>query len=154
MSENIFNDILKGKIVIIGIGNDLRGDDGLGSELVRELSGKVDAVCINAGNAPENYLEKIVRIKPDTVLIIDAVDMGSEPGKYKIFKKSDIVSSGFTTHDLSPTLFIEYLEKETGCDIYMLGIQPKDVSFGADMSDAIKETLKKLSDLISIKGKR
>jgi hydrogenase 3 maturation protease len=147
-NNNIFKDILKGKVVFVGIGNTLRGDDGFGPELIEELSGKIDAVCLNAGSTPENYIEKIARLKPKTILIIDAVDLDLNPGEYKILKKPDIIKSGFTTHDISPSLFIEYLEKETDTNIYMLGIQPEDISFGEEMSDNIKKTLKKISGLI------
>ncbi|HIE44006.1 MAG TPA: hydrogenase maturation peptidase HycI [Candidatus Omnitrophica bacterium] len=152
--EFMLKDILKGKVVIVGIGNVLRGDDGFGPALIERLTpvlcggAEKDAVCINAGSAPENYTGKIAKLNPDTVLIVDAVHMGVKPGEYKVLKKSDIVKGGFTTHDISPRMFIEYLEKETSADIYMLGVQPKSLSFGEKLSGNVKKTLQEVSDLI------
>ena len=141
--------ITKGKIIILGIGNPLRGDDGFGPAFIQGIKGKVTALCIDAGSAPENYIGKIIKEKPDTVLIIDAVHLDSEPGKYRLLKKQEILKCGFTTHDLSPHMFIDFLEKETKADIYLLGIQPKNLSFGDDMSESVKKTLKELIELIT-----
>lgn len=143
-----FEDILKGKVVIVGIGNTLRGDDGCGPALIERLQGKINAVCIDAGTAPENYTGKIIKEKPETILIVDAVHLGLTPGKYDILKGRDILKSGFTTHDMSPNMFIDYLSKETGAQVYMLGVQPKAVSFGDNMSRNMEEALKEIEKLI------
>ena len=82
--QNPFTDILKGKTVIVGIGNSLRGDDGLGPELILKLQGKLKAVCIDAGNSPESYTGKIVKENPDTILLVDAVHLNLPPGQYRL----------------------------------------------------------------------
>ena len=140
-----FEKIFKGKVVIVGIGNTLRGDDGFGPALIERLRGKVRAVCLDAGSAPENLTGKIVKEKPDTILIVDALHLGIAPGEYEILKKDEIVKSGLSTHDISPTMFIEYLESQTCANIYMLGVQPKDISFGREMSDSVKKTLEEIA---------
>ncbi|MFH0731597.1 MAG: hydrogenase maturation peptidase HycI [Candidatus Omnitrophota bacterium] len=139
-----FRDILKGKVVIVGVGNVLKGDDSFGPVFVGKIKNKTDAVCIDAGTAPENYTGKITKERPDTILIIDVVHLDKKPGEWEILKKEDIIKSGFTTHDISPNMFIEYLEKETGADIYLLGVQPKNLGFGDRMSKDVKNTLKEL----------
>ncbi len=143
-----FKDLLKGKVVILGIGNVLRGDDGFGPTLINRLKGNVNAVCIDAGSAPENHIGSIVKEEPDTILIVDAVHLDLMPGEYEFLKKSDILRCGFTTHDISPNMFIEYLEKETCASIYMLGIQPQSLSLGDEMSGVLKKRLDELSKLI------
>ncbi|OGW74733.1 MAG: hypothetical protein A2Z72_07980 [Omnitrophica bacterium RBG_13_46_9] len=149
MTIPMFKDILKGKVVIVGIGNKMRGDDGFGPALVGEIEGSVKAVCIDAGNSPENYTGKIANENPDTVLLVDAVHLDLKPGEYEILKSSEIEKSGFTTHDISPRMFIEYLKNRTGADIYMLGIQPENISLGARMSPSVKKTLSEISELIA-----
>ncbi|OGW81425.1 MAG: hypothetical protein A3G33_01080 [Omnitrophica bacterium RIFCSPLOWO2_12_FULL_44_17] len=133
--------VLKGKIVIVGVGNVLRGDDAFGPALIERLSGQVNVPCIDAGSSPENYTGKIIREKPDTILIVDALHHGGEPGAYMILAGEEIVKSGFTTHDLSPKLFIEYLESETRAQIYLLGVEPETLSLGEEMSGAVRQTL-------------
>jgi len=146
--KNIFRNILKGKTVIVGIGNIMKSDDGFGPRLIGKLKGKIKAVCIDSGSAPENYVGKITKEQPDNILIVDAVHSGLRPGEWRILEKKDIVKSGFTTHDLSPHLFIEYLENETKAGIYMLGIEPRNVSFGEEMSDSLKESLENITSAI------
>jgi len=146
--SNIFEGILKERVVVIGIGNILRGDDSFGPKVIEAISGKVDAVCIDVGSAPENYIGKIAKERPNTILMIDAIDLGKKPGEYELLAKDDIIHSGFSTHDLSPRMFIEFLEKETNADIYLLGVQPESISLGSPMSKNLNQTLKEVSDLI------
>ena len=143
-----FKDILKGKVVIVGIGNIMRGDDGLGPMLIEELKDKVKAVCIDSATAPENYTGKITKERPDTILIVDAIHLELTPGEYEIMEKNEIETSGLTTHDISPKMFIDFLDNETSADIYMLGIQPKNISFGDEISDEVKKGIQKIAELI------
>ena len=140
--------ILKGKAVIVGIGNVMKGDDGFGPALIEKLKGTVRATCIDAGTSLENYTAVIARENPDTVLLVDAVHMDLPSGKYEILESKDIVKSGFTTHDISPRMFIEYLENQTKANIFLLGVQPEHVSFGEEMSDGVKRAVKEVSQLI------
>lgn len=158
MKTNLKN-VFKGKAVIVGVGNTMRGDDGFGPALIErlirsqppapELKGKVKAVYIDAGSAPENYLGKIAKERPETILIVDAVHLGLAPGKYEILKKSDIVNCGLTTHDISANMLVDFLEKQTEADIYLLGVQPENVSFGDGMSEEVKKALIEISELIT-----
>lgn len=143
MSNN-FKCILKGKVVIVGIGNTLRADDGLGPVLVSCLRGGVPAVCIDAGSSPENYAGTIIREAPETILLVDAIHLDREAGAWDVLKDSEIFKSGFTTHDLSPKLFIEYLQANTRAHIYLLGVQPKNLEFGGEISEEVRRTIEVL----------
>ena len=144
----IFEKIFKGKIAIVGIGNIMRRDDGFGPALVNRIKSKIDALCIDAGPAPENYLGSIIKEKPDTILLVDAIHMERRPGYYDLLRKQDILRGGFTTHNMSPVMIIEYLEKETKADIYMLGVQPQNIFFGDELSARLNRALRELSNII------
>ncbi|MBU1862475.1 MAG: hydrogenase 3 maturation endopeptidase HyCI [Candidatus Omnitrophica bacterium] len=146
--NNDVGDILKGKVVIVGIGNILRGDDGIGPALIERLQGTVKAVCIDAGTVPESYTGKITKEQPDTILFIDALHLDRSAGEYAVLGKDDIVKSGFTTHDISPAMVIEYLECQTHADIYLLGIQPQNLSLGDEISEPVKKTLTHVEQLL------
>jgi len=152
MQNNInFQLLLKGNVVILGIGHPLRGDDALGPCLVKRLQGHMDALCIDAGSAPENYLGKIIKASPDVILLVDAVDFHQEPGYYKILGQEEILKTGFTTHDLSPRMLIEYLTTQTKAQIYLLGVQPKDLELGQELSWPIQKVLTELEGLLCMK---
>jgi len=134
-------DKLKGKICILCIGNIERGDDGLGPCLAKMLKGKVPYEVIDAGVAPENHTGVIARLKPDTIVIVDAVYFEGEPGDIKIFSGEDLGSGKISTHDVSPKLLIEYLKESTGAAIYVLGIKPQSNKFGQGLSPSVEKTL-------------
>ncbi|MFA4888126.1 MAG: hydrogenase 3 maturation endopeptidase HyCI [Candidatus Omnitrophota bacterium] len=136
---------LKGKVVILGIGNTLRNDDGLGSILAKRLKNKVPYIVYDSGANPENYLGKIIRDKPDNIVIIDAVDFGGKPGEFKVLEGQDIETVNFfSTHDASISLAINYLQSSFKVDIIILSIQPKSVDFGEEISPEVLKTITEL----------
>lgn len=146
---------LKGKIVVVGIGNTLRGDDGAGPELIRKLkksfphSQPPPIYLIDAGEVPENYLQKISGYKPDTVLLVDAVDFRGRPGAVRIAEASAIRNDSVSTHNASLKLVMEYLEKETRADIFLLGIQPGNLAFGSGLSEPVKQALDRIKGTLT-----
>lgn len=148
MQSNYFKDIWKGKVVIVGVGNALRGDDAFGPTLIERLKGRVPAACVNAGSSPENYAGKIIKENPETIIIADAAHLGVPAGGYELLKKGDILKTGFSTHDMSPAMFIGYLENETKADVYLLAVQPGKIGLGEKMSPGVKKALRKITRLI------
>ena len=140
--------ILKGEVVIVGVGNVLKGDDAFGPELIKRIQNKIPAVCIDAGTAPENHTKRIVQQKPDTILLVDVAHLDSAPGTVALLEKEDIIKSGFTTHDISPRMFMDYLASQTQAHIVLLGIQPKNLSLGDDMSESVKKKLDEIETLM------
>jgi hydrogenase 3 maturation protease len=147
-SINPFRTILKGKVALFGVGNVLRGDDAFGPLLVDRLQGKVNAVCINAENAPEKYLGKVIKLDPDTLIIIDAVHLGLKPGDYRMVKPEELSGVGFSTHDIPLQTLIGYIQTEIDAEIYILGVQPGTIVIGGQLSGSVKNTLQILEDLI------
>ena len=133
---------LKGKAVILGIGNTLRSDDGIGSILASRIKDKVGYKIYDAGANPENYLGKIIQDKPDTLVIIDAVDFAGKAGEYKVLEAEDLKTVNFfSTHNASLTLTINYLQSNIKLDIIVLIIQPKSVVFGDSLSPEVSKAL-------------
>jgi hydrogenase 3 maturation protease len=137
--------ILKGKVVILCIGNEERGDDGAGMRLALAIKGKVPYEVIDAGMTPENYTGVIINSKPDTVIIIDAVFFEGTPGEVKLFSSEDLRAGKISTHDVSPKLLIEYLRSSTNAEIYILGINPKSNRLGDKLSDEVRKSIDELS---------
>ena len=146
---NLLKSRLKGKVLILGVGNPLRGDDGAGPHLIEQLNGKIDAALLDCGEVPENFLGKIVELRPDTILIIETVHLGAPPGAAAIIDADDFdrMSSGYT-HHASLWLSMNYLKIETGAEIFVLGIQPKKTEFGIGISNEVKKTLSILKDIL------
>jgi len=145
-----FLNLLKGKLcpdserkaLIVGIGNTMKGDDGVGITLLHRLKDKIDAIFMDCGIAPENYLGKMVEINPQIIIIIDAVDLHKSPGTMQIIEASKLAEGGLSTHSLSPELFIDYLKTRLeGLRVFVLGIQPKNCGFGEKLSTEVSDTV-------------
>jgi hydrogenase 3 maturation protease len=132
---------LKGRVYLVGIGNILRGDDAAGPELVERLSGKVEADLLDAGEVPESYLGRITDCHPDTIMLIDAANLGASPGAAAIIEIEDVKGKSLSSHQLGLDLFMRFLQDETGADVFLLGIQPRSTGFGEILSTEVFETI-------------
>jgi len=137
--------ILNGKVVILCLGNPDRGDDGAGPYFASLLKGKTSYEVIDAGVTPENYTGVVQRLKPDTIIIVDAVRFEGEPGDVGIFSGEDLRSGKVSTHDVSPKLLIEYLKSSTNAEIYVLGIKPVSNKLGDSLSQEVKQAVEGLT---------
>ncbi|MFA5411402.1 MAG: hydrogenase maturation protease, partial [Candidatus Omnitrophota bacterium] len=101
----------------------------------------------DAGTVPEIFLEKIIKEKPDNIIIIDAAAFGGKAGECRILEEKDLKTVNlFSTHNASLTLAINYLQNNLRADIITLIIQPKSVSLGEKLSPEIEEALIELED--------
>ena len=133
-----------GRVTIAGIGNRLRGDDAFGPVMVERLKEKKNYSLFDCGTSPENYLFPIIKTKPDTIIIFDAAQMNLLPGSIDILKNEDILRIGFSTHDASPRMFMDFLKKETTAKIFMIAVQPKNTEFGQDLSPEVTSAINDL----------
>jgi len=70
------------KYILLGIGNELRGDDGIGPYVADNLFDD-DWLVLNCGTAPGNFTQVVKRHKPELVVMVDAAEMGLQPGQYR-----------------------------------------------------------------------
>lgn len=129
------------KTVILGIGNTLKADDGAGPYVISKIK---NIEAIDAGTIPENYIQKIIDSKPDRIIIIDAVDFGGHPGEVKWFNEIDSSSISISTHNLPPRFFIDFIKQQTGAEIKIVAIQPKQLRFNESLSEEVKKGADKL----------
>jgi len=140
---------LTGKVVIVGVGNPLRGDDAAGCHLADSLQPTPDCQVINAEDVPENMLGRIVAERPEAVLFLDAADLGSEPGAVALVEPEDIARYCPTTHRPPLRLLMEILRRETGADVVLLGIQPGKTTVGSLMSREVASSVARLGTIIA-----
>jgi len=134
---------LSKKIAVIGIGNVLRRDDGIGITVLESLLNfykRKDVDYLNFGSASFDLLH---RIKPyDAVVLIDGVDAGLNIGELRISKLEEVDyklnNPAVSTHELNLNNILE-LSKNLGIvtEIYLAGIQIGDISFGEGLSETL-----------------
>ena len=143
------NNLQGSKTIILGIGNTLKGDDGVGSIVCQQLAGKTSAELIDAATVPENYIQHIIKKAPRNLLIIDAIDFGDSPGTIHIFKSEQLNSLVISTHILSPRIFVDMITQAINVDVYFIGVQPAQTTFGQFLSDNIRDALQRLVDILT-----
>ena len=203
-------------LLILGIGNDIRGDDGLGPYIINQLSilkeiilkesfnldinknidekelknhdddfeffVNVDDIntgntplgeglgsyiyelnvdvneslierlnktfLIDGGSVPENFTGLIKRCDPSHIILIDASLMKKEPGEINIVNKDNIVDISISTHSMSLSYLIKYLQLEKDYNILFIGIEPEIMDLSFDLSPKIKNSSNMLVKLL------
>jgi hydrogenase 3 maturation protease len=137
------------RLVVAGVGNILKTDDGLGVEIIRRLGPlSKNVLTVDCGTVPESYLGPIVKFGPSHVLIVDAADIASTPGETRLVQPEEISGLGLSTHALPLSVFAEYLKNRIGADVALLAIQPKTIDFGDALSPEVQEAIDWLCSLI------
>jgi hydrogenase 3 maturation protease len=127
--------------VIVGIGNSLRGDDGAGPSLIQNISDKIGAICITVGSVPENYIEKIISFRPQTVLFVDAADFYGTPGEIRIFDPNVVTSSICSTHAGSLRMIAAYIKMRIQATTRIIAIQAVQTEFNTAMSGEVQQAV-------------
>ncbi|MCS7368561.1 MAG: hydrogenase maturation peptidase HycI [archaeon GBS-70-058] len=147
------------KAVIMGIGNELRGDDAAGLKVIELLNEKIKKwdyadnfgliMLLNCGMVPENFLGKIEAFSPSHIIIIDAVEMSKPPGTIGIFRREDLLhSTTISTHNISPEILFAYFEEIVGAKVLLVGIQPKILDFYEGLSQEVYKSVELIANVI------
>ncbi|HEV58033.1 MAG TPA: hydrogenase 3 maturation endopeptidase HyCI [Phycisphaerales bacterium] len=140
-------------IVILGVGQTLKGDDGAGPVLCERIRNRVAAHVIDAGTIPENYVQPIVRLGPRLLLIVDASDFGAPPGTIALLAPERISRVSTGTHGLSPRLFVDLIRRQVETECWFLAIQPQQIRLGEGLSPPIRGAVDRLAQaLIGLLG--
>ena len=128
------------RLAIVGIGNELNGDDGAGIWVTRKLQEVIGRVAdslvliIDAGTAPENVTGALRKFAPALVLLIDAAQLNEPPGTIEWLDWRDTTGISAITHGLPLHVIAEYLVTEIGCEVALIGIQPRGNAFDTPLS--------------------
>ena len=139
------------KLVILGIGNPLRGDDFSGSLVARRLNQTLDEekiIVIDGETVPENFTGQIKKENPSHIILFDAADMKKPPGHIKLIKKDEIAQYNISTHAMPLSFLINYLEHTTDTRIILIGIQPKGMEFEEKVSHEVYQSISLLIALL------
>jgi hydrogenase 3 maturation protease len=139
---------LRGKVLLIGTGNPLRGDDGAGPAVISLLEGGVGACLLDAGEVPESYVGRILASGADTIVLIDASDFGAAPGDLAVLEPEDVARRCISTHQLPLNLFFRYLRENSRADMFALGIQPARIELGQSLSPAVADSVQALAGVL------
>jgi hydrogenase maturation protease len=144
------------KILVLGVGNPFRRDDGIGPAVIGRLKSEwrpqeSNADLLDGGTDGLSLIDYIEGY--EKVLVVDAVDMGATPGEVRMFSPEEaklaVKADALSTHGFGLAEVIALMEKlEMKTDMRIIGIQVKDVTFGEGMSPEVSSKLEEILKLV------
>lgn len=142
-------------IVVLGLGNVLYGDEGLGVHAVQRLHSQWDFPAhVNLvdggtqGHSLLTYVEDARRL-----LVLDAVDFGLSPGEV-VVKSGEDIPRYLTGHKVSPhqnsfseVLALAQLRDALPDEMVLIGMQPVRMKLGEALTPQVESRLELLANL-------
>lgn len=139
------------RTVVVGLGNPLMGDDGLGLAALAKLQADwvppPEVELVDGGTWGMNLLPTIE--DADRLLLIDAIDVAAPPGTLQALERARIpryLATKISPHqvDLHDVLALAELRGTFPAEAVALGIQPARVEFGNALSEVVRVRLDEL----------
>lgn len=139
--------------VVIGIGNVLLSDEGVGVHAIRALMDRYafpeGVLLIDGGN---KGLELLPYIEGDHLMLIDAVDFGEPPGTVRVMEGDEIhafLDMKFSVHQIGvpDLLFAAMLTGVLPLNLCLVGIQPESLEAGLELTGTVRGKMDELLGL-------
>ncbi len=131
------------RILVVGLGNLLLRDDGVGVHAVRALREKPlpRTLCAEVGTAVLDSLHLLSWA--DKILAIDAMAAGGKPGAVYSFGVPDVEETGnrASLHELGLLSVLRFLPRQKDPEIAILGVEPETIEYGLDLTPAVQQAL-------------
>ncbi len=127
------------KILVFGLGNPARQDDGLGPAFISRLEkAKLPGLTLEADYQLQ-VEDALLFSEQQLVVLVDALRSGKKPFVFKKIKPTGEAS--FTTHHLSPEalLYLAQVLYERNPEVWLLGIRGYRFSLGEKLSPKAQE---------------
>ena len=142
-------------MLILGLGNPLQGDDGIGCRVVEELGkcAQPDEVEVMDGGTPGVGLVNLIEGRA-RVIIVDAAEMRLAPGEFRRFTPEQIVLTGsaqrFSLHrsGVADALALAHELKIELPEITFFGVQPASVEWRDSLSPPVQVAVPRVIDAI------
>ena len=148
----------KKRVLILGVGNVLFGDDGFGPSAVDYMLKNCDipedvyVMDVGIGSGDILFNVALSQTKPEKIIILDAVDMKKKPGEVFQLSVDELPTSklsDFSMHFFPSANLLREMRDQMKIDIIIVACQaermPDSVSTG--LSDSVKQALPKAVEL-------
>ena len=141
------------KILILGVGNLILRDEGVGVHAVRELEKRdlpAHVEVIDGGT----YLMDLLGViqEAERFIVIDALKGGGEPGTIYRVKPDDLMAESERTLSLHQVGLLDVLGmvKQLGGDPHavIIGVEPKEISWGMELTPEVEAKLPKVIETV------
>jgi hydrogenase maturation protease len=119
-------------VLILGIGNILQSDDGLGIHIINHITQNIelpdDVEAVDGGTAGFDLIPLLMGRKK--IIIVDALRVDDEPGSIYRFKPEDArkTRASLSLHEVGIIEVIDFLRlRGENTEIEIIGVVPEDI---------------------------
>jgi len=141
---------LSGRVVVIGVGNPWRGDDGAGCRVAKRLAAGGLVHAVDAGDIPESFLGDIISARPDRAVFVDAVDLGAPAGSAALIDRGQLRHYMPTTHHAPLSMLMELVAVATEADVFLVAIQPQRFDLHESMTIEVTRAADQVAAMIEL----
>lgn len=141
--------------LIVGLGNPLRGDDGVGARVAQALRGQTlpgDVEVVDGGTQGLGLVPLLEGRR--RVIVIDAAEVGRDPGQFVRFTPDEVRLLGdgqrLSVHaaGLREVLLLAQALAMLPDEVIIFGIQPANLEWVADLSPQVESALPGLVEAV------
>jgi hydrogenase maturation protease len=142
----------RGPVLVLGIGNTLMGDEGVGVRVVRELASAADGLpedarLMDGGTLGLDLLPFLEDAR--AVLFIDAMEAGATPGSVFVLRGAELearLNGKLSAHQVGvgDLVAVARLRGTLPRHTSFVGVQPAEVDVGLDLSGPVAAALPEL----------
>ncbi len=132
--------------LLLGVGSDIRGDDGFGAFIAREFDDPEWKV-VDCGQVPENQIIQVEESQYELVVIVDAACMGLRPGEIRLVPREGLGVFTMSTHAMPLSVVMDFLQEKVD-RVVLIGVQPKDMDLREGLTPELEESKKELLRLL------
>ena len=141
--------------LILGLGNPLLGDEGIGVRVVEELKGRElpDGVVVHEGGTAGLGLIGLME-GYQRVIIVDAADMGQPPGHVVRFTPSEVqfktAEAPLSLHQigLGEALAVAEALEMAPAELIIIGVQPSRLEMGVGLSPEVEGAIPQIVRMV------
>lgn len=143
------------KVMILGIGNLLLNDEGIGVVVLQELQNNFsfdENVELIDGGTGGLFLLQFIE-DADKLLVIDAITCDKEPGTVYKFNAEEIPEQVVEKISMHEVNFMEILNlckmrKKVPSEVVIIGIEPKSLEMEGRLSEEVKSKIPELINMV------
>jgi hydrogenase 3 maturation protease len=138
------------RVVIIGMGNELRADDAIGLLVVRLLKPySHNRLRVFEGHmTPDVFIAPACAAQPTHLLIVDAAELHKKPGTWQVLFPNEVEEGLFTTHTIPVVEVASEIQRRCGAKVAFLGIEPKSRDISLSQSKECLRAAEEIADII------
>jgi hydrogenase maturation protease len=141
------------RIVIIGVGNLLMKDEGIGIHAIQALEKlglPKDIKIVDGGTSPDLIAHTQAGEK---MIIIDAAKAGGEPGTIYRFKPEDLAAERAalaSAHEMGvvENLALMGITGSKPTEVIIIGVEPGEIDWGMELSPTLRDRIPKIIEVV------